>query len=64
MHSQYILDDAMVLVPTFNELELMTDEMQPLIEEQITNSNQIRTLESLCDPLLPQLMSGEIRVKM
>jgi type I restriction enzyme S subunit len=56
------LDDAMVLVPSPEELVLMTDEIQPLIEKQISNSKQIRTLESLRDILLPKLMSGEIRV--
>jgi type I restriction enzyme S subunit len=56
------LDDAMVLVPSPEELEIMTDEVQSLIEKQISNSKQIRTLESLRDTLLPKLMSGEIRV--
>jgi len=56
------LDDAMVLVPSPEEIELMTNEIQPLIDKQITNSKQIRTLQSLRDTLLPKLMSGEVRV--
>lgn len=56
------LDDAMVLVPSPEELEKMTDEVQSLIEKQISNSKQIRTLESLRDTLLPKLMSGEVRI--
>jgi len=57
------LDDAMVLVPSPKEIEFMTNEMQPLIDKQITNAKQIHTLQSLRDILLPKLMSGEIRVK-
>ncbi len=56
------LDDAMVLVPSPDELKEMTNEIQPLIDKQISNSKQIRTLESLRDTLLPKLMSGEVRV--
>ena len=57
------LDDAMVLVPSSDELENMTKQIQPLIDKQIINSKQIRTLEKLRDTLLPKLMSGEVRVK-
>ena len=56
------LDDAMALVPSPNELKEMTNEIQPLIDKQISNSKQIRTLESLRDTLLPKLMNGEVRV--
>jgi len=58
------LDDAYVLIPTTVELNQMTNVMQPLLEKQISNSKQIRTLTSLRDTLLPKLMSGEIRVKL
>ncbi|GIV40197.1 MAG: type I restriction endonuclease MjaXP subunit S [Thermonema sp.] len=57
------LDNAMVLVPTDDELKNMTNKIQPLIDKQIVNSKQIRTLEKLRDTLLPKLMSGEVRVK-
>jgi type I restriction enzyme S subunit len=57
------LDGAMVLVPSPEEIKLMTDGIQPLIDKQITNSKQIRTLKSLRDTLLPKLMSGKVRVQ-
>lgn len=58
------LDAAMVKVPKPQELELMTDHMTPLLEKQITNTKQIKTLEKLRDNLLPKLMSGEVRVNL
>lgn len=57
------LDEAIVLVPTNNELIKMTAIIQPLLEKQIKNSSQIRTLTTLRDTLLPKLMSGEVRVR-
>jgi type I restriction enzyme S subunit len=56
------LDAAMVLVPSPPELEAMSAQMSPLLEKQIANARQIKTLESLRDTLLPKLMSGEVRV--
>lgn len=56
------LDTAMVKVPKPQELALMTEQMMPLLEKQIINSKQIKTLEKLRDNLLPKLMSGEVRV--
>ena len=35
----------------------------PLLEKVLENKNQIRTLESLRDTLLPKLMSGQVRVQ-
>jgi len=57
------LDKALVLVPKHNELSFMTEVMAPLVDKQIENSKQIRTLEKLRDTLLPKLMSGEVRVE-
>lgn len=57
------LDEAMVKVPSDNELQFMTKIMQPILDKQITNLKQIQTLENLRDSLLPKLMSGEIRVQ-
>ena len=57
------LDSALVLVPNKDELNAMTQQIQPLIDKIISNSSQIRTLEKLRDTLLPKLMSGEVRVK-
>ena len=56
------LDVAMVLVPSNEELEKMTNSMKPLVDKLIENSKQIHTLEKLRDTLLPKLMSGEVRV--
>lgn len=58
------LDKAMVLVPNADELEIMSSKMTPILNKQIANQKQIRTLETLRDNLLPKLMSGEIRVKL
>jgi type I restriction enzyme S subunit len=56
------LDTAMVLVPPPEVLENMTRQMQPLLDKQIANAKQRKTLEKLRDTLLPKLMSGEVRV--
>ena len=58
------LDEAKVLIPLPEELDFMTQIMDPIIEKIISNYNQIRTIVDLRDTLLPRLMSGEIRVKM
>jgi type I restriction enzyme S subunit len=56
------LDTAIVLVPQPGQLTAMTEIMAPLLDKQIENSKQIRSLEKLRDTLLPKLMSGEVRV--
>ena len=56
------LDTAMVLVPPPPVLETMSKQMQPLLNKQIANARQRKTLEELRDTLLPKLMSGEVRV--
>ena len=56
------LDTAMVLVPPPGVLENMTQQMQPLLDKQIANAKQRKTLEKLRNTLLPKLMSGEVRV--
>ncbi|MDZ4142027.1 MAG: restriction endonuclease subunit S [Methylotenera sp.] len=56
------LDMAMVKVPKPEELALMAEQMTPLLEKQIINAKQIKTLKKLRDNLLPKLMSGEVRV--
>jgi len=58
------LDAAMVLVPSDDELQVMTIQMTELLNKQIIISKQIKTLEKLRDNLLPKLMSGEVRVKL
>ena len=56
------LDAATVLVPPPPVLEAMSKQMQPLLDKQIANARQRKTLEKLRDTLLPKLMSGEVRV--
>lgn len=58
------LDKATVLVPNTDDLEIMSSKMTPILNKQIANQKQIRTLQTLRDTLLPKLMSGEIRVKL
>lgn len=55
------LDTAMVAIPSDNDLNLMTEQIQPIIEKQIANNNQIRTLSAMRDTLLPKLMGGEVK---
>ena len=56
------LDAAMVLVPSDDELTIMSEKMTPILNKQIGIAKQIKTLEKLRDNLLPKLMSGEVRV--
>lgn len=56
------LDAAMVLAPPPEEREVMSKQMQPLLDKQTAISKQIKSLEKLRDTLLPKLMSGEVRV--
>ena len=57
------LDAAMVLVPSDDELTIMSEKMTPILNKQIGIAKQIKTLEKLRDNLLPKLMSGEVRVR-
>jgi type I restriction enzyme, S subunit len=57
------LDAAMVIVPSEHELTEMSKIMNPILENQIANAKQIKSLEKLRDALLPKLMSGDVRIK-
>lgn len=57
------LDEAKVLIPSFEELAVMTEQAEPLIERVITNNIQINALTKLRDLLLPKLMSGEVKIE-
>ena len=55
--------EAMIIIPTtkiFQQFEELVGCMRDKIAE---NQIQSRTLASICDTLLPKLLSGEIRVK-
>lgn len=58
------LDEAKVLIPSDEELDAMSEQMEPLIDKIIANNKQITSLTKLRDTLLPKLMSGEIRVNL
>ena len=55
------LDEAMVVIPSKEELKKMNLVISPIFEKRENNDRQIRTLEKLRDELLPKLMSGEVR---
>ena len=57
------LDEAICLVPNIDELDKMTEQFNPIMEKLEINSIQIQTLENLRDTLLPNLLSGEVRVE-
>ncbi len=57
------LDEAMVLVPSNEELDSFTEIMKPIIDKITLNNKQISKLEAMRDTLLPKLMSGEVRIK-
>lgn len=58
------LDEAKVLIPSPDELAVMTEQAEPLIDKIIANNIQINTLTKLRDSLLPKLMSGEVKVEL
>jgi len=57
------LDDAMVLVPSPEEVEELSEIFSPLLDKIISNNKRLKNLASLRDSLLPKLMSGEVRVQ-
>lgn len=56
------LAESEVLIPSVEQLEILTRRMQPIVDELIANKIQSRKLADLRDALLPKLMSGEIDV--
>ncbi|HAE25037.1 MAG TPA: restriction endonuclease subunit S [Prevotellaceae bacterium] len=56
------LDSAMVLVPSRNEMESFTKQIEPLLKRVETNYSQINNLSFYRDNLLLRLMSGEVKV--
>ena len=49
--------------PSLNSIEKFNEEISPIFSKKGTNTQQIKTLETLRDTLLPKLMSGEVRVQ-
>ncbi len=56
------LDTAMVLVPSKEDLLLMTAPIESLIKKIESNNEQINTLIQTRDGLLPRIMSNEIKL--
>ena len=56
------LDDAIVFVPTDDEIIKFSEIQTPIFDKIIENNKQIHTLEKMRDTLLPKLMSGKVRV--
>lgn len=56
------LNQAKVRVPNVGLLDEIGNKMEPLIEQRKENNQQIQTLTTLRDTLLPKLISGEVKV--
>ncbi len=56
------LDDAMVLIPTDDEMIEFSEIQTPIIDKIISNNKQLKKLVSIREILLPKLVSGEIKV--
>ncbi len=56
------LKQAIISIPPIQLFNLYDKTISHLIEKEIKNNFQIRTLTQLRDTLLPKLMSGEVRV--
>ena len=56
------LADSRVLIPEQKTLAELTNSMQPIVNQMISNRVECRKLSELRDALLPKLMLGEIDV--
>ena len=56
------LSAAKILVPDKRLLDTIDSIISPLIDKVIENNLQVRSLSSLCDTLLPRLISGQLRL--
>lgn len=56
------LTEATIAMPCDAAIGRMNESMEPLVEKLIKNKEQIETLTTLRDTLLPKLISGEVRV--
>lgn len=57
------LDTAMVLVPSLDELKIMSETMEPIFSKLKNNNYQLVSLRTQRDILLPKLMSNEISIE-
>ena len=58
------LDNAIVLVPTDDEMIEFSEIQTPIIDKIISNNKQLKKLVSMRETLLPKLVSGEIKVSL
>ena len=56
------LEKAGIIIPSEDKLSEIDNIISPIIEEIITHRIEMRRLSQLRDSLLPQLMSGEIKI--
>ena len=56
------LDNANVLIPSTEKLDLIGATIAPMIDKLINNRVEMMELSSLRDSLLPKLMSGELKI--
>jgi hypothetical protein len=57
------LSEAMCVLPRHDDIAPMGEVIQPILDLMIQNELENRTLTATRDLLLPELMSGEIRLK-
>lgn len=56
------LDNSMVLIPSKDDMVKISNLMQPIVDNIISERLQNRNLAQLRDTLLPKLMNGEIEI--
>jgi type I restriction enzyme S subunit len=61
--NQEILNSIELVVPDKEIVEKYNSRVTNVFSKILINQEQIRTLSTLRDSLLPRLMSGEVRVK-
>ena len=57
------LEEAEILVPSFHSLALFESSVEALYSQRVSLAIENRTLTATRDALLPQLMSGKLRIK-
>jgi type I restriction enzyme, S subunit len=56
------VDALNITIPPLDLVKMFQKQVKPMDDKVISNCEQIRTLSTLRDTLLPKLMSGEVRV--
>ena len=60
--SKGLVEDFPIIFPSDALMEVLDATLDPIFKRIIENENEIKTLSSLRDFLLPRIMSGEVRV--